>query len=166
MKANIFVAVLLLFCLGCTSQQSDQLTQGQKHQIKKEVKAVVNTFFAKAEKLDAGCFDCYADSPDWGMVNADGSRYDYQTTKKTFLDFTDSSTAWKWTTTHQDFIFLAKDVVIYACDGKDENILKSGDKITYDPHAYTIIFKKIGGQWKVIYQHDSGVAVIQKAAKK
>ena len=33
MKANIFVAALLLFSLGCTSQQSDQLTQQQKGQI-------------------------------------------------------------------------------------------------------------------------------------
>jgi hypothetical protein len=32
--------------------------------------------------------------------------------------------------------------------------------------AYTMVFKKIAGQWKVIYQQDSGIAVTQKAAKK
>ena len=167
MKANICVAALLLFILGCTPQQSDQLTQQQKDQIKSEVKAVGDSIIAKLERLDAeGSFQFYSDSPDWVMFNADGSRYDYQVTKKAWLDFPNSVTAWKWTTTRQDFIFVTKDIVICAWDGKDETILKSGDKITYDPHAYTMVFKKIAGQWKVIYQHDSGIAVTQKAGKK
>ena len=107
MKANICVAVLLLFILGCTPQQSDQLTQPQKDQIKSEVKVVCDSIIAKFERLDGeGAFQLYADSPDWGMVNADGSRWDYQVTKKATLDFPNTATAWKWTTTRQDFIFV------------------------------------------------------------
>jgi hypothetical protein len=45
-------------------------------------------------------------------------------------------------------------------------ILKSGDKIIINPHAYTMIFRQIKGQWKVIYSHDSGIPVIQAAEKK
>lgn len=166
MKANIFVATLLLFILGCTSNQNDQLTQQQKDQIKKEIKAVSDSIMAKAERLDAGWLDYYLDSPDWGMVNLDGSRWDYQYTKKIVLDSTKSYASLKWTTTSQDFKFLAKDIVIYAWDGKDETILKSGDKIICDPHAYTLVFKKVANQWKVIYSHDSGIPVTQKADKK
>lgn len=166
MKANIFVAALLLFGLGSAWPQSSQLTQQQKDQIKSEIKVVCDSITAKIERLDAGWLDYYLDSPDWGMVNADGSRWDYQTTKKFQPDFFDSLTAWKWTTTRQDFIFLTKDIVICAWDGKDETFLKSGDKITIDPHAYTMVFKKIAGQWKVIYSHDSGIPVTQKAGVK
>jgi hypothetical protein len=116
------------------------------------------------EKLDGqGVFQFYSDSPDWGMVNADGSRWDYQTTKKANADFFNSATAYKWTTTRQDFMVVSKDIVICAWDGKDETILKSGDKIIYDPHAYTFVFKKIEGQWKIIYSHDSGIPVTKKA---
>jgi hypothetical protein len=164
MKANIFVvALLLLFCFGFTSQPSDQLTQQQKDQIKSEVKAVGDSIIAKIERLDAGWLDYYLDSPDFIFFNADGSRWDFQTAKKAQPDGFKSMTAWKWTTTRQDFIFLTKDIVICAWDGKDETILKSGDKITYDPHAYTLVFKKIAGQWKVIYSHDSGIPVTKKA---
>ena len=166
MKANIFVAVLFLFCLGCTPQESDQLSQQQKDQIKNEVKAVGASIIAEAERLDARWLDYYVDSPDWGMVNADGSRWDFQTTMKVVPDIFKTMTAWKWTTTRQDFIFVTKDIVICAWDGKDETLLKSGDKITYDPHAYTMVFKKIAGQWKVIYSHDSGIPVTQRAGKK
>jgi hypothetical protein len=149
------------------SQRSEQLTQQQKGQIKKEVKAVGDGIIANWVGLDPeGGLQYYSDSPDWGMVNADGSRWDFQTFKKFWIDSVKSVTAIKWTTTRQDFTFVTKDIVICAWDGKDETTLKSGDKITYDPHAYTMVFKKIAGQWKVIYSHDSGIAVTQKAGKK
>jgi len=183
------IAALLFSILGCTQKQNDQLTQQQKEQISKEIKVVVDSIFARVEKLDARWLEYYADSPDWGMLNADGSRWDYQTTKKAQPDFFNSVVSWKWTTTHETFIFLTKDMVICSLDGKDESILKSndkliankplnslygkddtsmklGDKIIYDPHAYTLVFKKIEGQWKVIYSHDSGIQVTQKAEKK
>jgi hypothetical protein len=165
-KASICVAVLLLFCLGCTSQESNQLSQQQKDQITSEIKAVGDSIMAKSERLDLGLLDHYVDSPDWGMVNADGSRWDYKTTMRVVPDIFKTMTSWKWTTTRQDFMFLTKDIVICAWDGKDETILKSGDKITYDPHAYTMVFRKIAGQWKAIYSHDSGIAVTRKAGKK
>ncbi len=183
------IATLLLSIFGCGKQQSDQLTQQQKDQIRKEIKVVVDSIFARVEKLDVNWLDYYADSPDWGMVNADGTRWDYQTTKKVQPDFFNSVISYKWTTTHETSIFLTKDIVIYSLDGKDETILKSndkliankplnslfgkddtslklGDKIIYDPHAYTLVFKRIEGQWKVIYSHDSGIQVTQKAEKK
>ena len=49
---------------------------------------------------------------------------------------------------------------------KDEAVLKSGDKITYDPHAYTMVFKKIARQWRIIHSHNSGIPVTQKAVTK
>jgi hypothetical protein len=166
MKPNIFVGALLLSFLGCTSPPSDQLTQQQKDQIKSEIKAVCDSIIAKVARVDAGWLDYYSDSIDWGMVNADGSRWDYQTTKKFVTDWAKSVAACKWTTTRQDFIFITKDIVICAWDGKDDTILKSGDKITFNPHAYTMVFKKIAGQWKAIYSHDSGIPVTQRAEMK
>ena len=47
-----------------------------------------------------------------------------------------------------------------------EMTFKSGDKMKEDPDVYTWIFKKIDGQWKVIYSHESGVPVMQKATTK
>jgi len=167
MKTTIFITVLLLSILRCTSQQSDQLTQQQKDQIKKEIKAVGDSIIAKWMELDgAGMFQYYSDSPDWVVFRADGSRLEYQVTKKAFLDFPNYTASIKSTTTHQDFIIITKDFVICAWEGKDETILKSGDKITIDPHPYTMVFKKVAGQWKVIYSHDSGIPVTQKADQK
>ena len=176
----------LLVCIfGCTSQQKEQLTQQQKDQIKKEILVVCDSISVRLHRLDEGWFDYYIDSPDWAMLNADGTRWDYQTTRKVQPDFFNSVISLEWTMINQKFIFLTKDIVICSIDSKDETILKaadkinsdknlnslypndsitkSGDRITYDPHAYTLIFKKIDGQWKVIYSHDSGFPVIQKS---
>ncbi len=188
MKANIYLATLLLFMLcGCTYLQTKQLTQQQKTQIEKEILVVLDSISVRLQRLDSSWLDYYINSPDWAMLNADGSRWDYQTTKKVQPDFFNSVISTKWTMINQKFIFLTNDMVICSIDSKDETILKSpdkikannnlnglfannettmkGDRITNDPHAYTLIFKKVGGQWKIIYSHDSGFPVVQKVDK-
>jgi hypothetical protein len=142
------------------------LTQQQKEQIKKEITAIGDSMIARIVRFDPKWLDYFVDSTDWGMANNDGTRWDYQYTKKVQPDYFNLMSSFKWTTIHQDFKFLAKDIVLYAWDGKDETILKSGDKITNDPHTYTVIFKNIEGQWKPIYSHDSSIPVTQKADQK
>jgi hypothetical protein len=191
MKTFCFSTIIALSLLCFTNEiqaQSDLLTQQQKDQIKKEILTVCDSISVRLQRLDAGWLDYYLDSPDWAMLNADGTRWDYQTTKKVQPDFFSAVNSYKWTMVNQKFIFLTKDVVLCSIDSKDKAILKSpdeikansnlnglfandetnktGDIITYDPHAYTLIFKKADGQWKVIYSHDSGFPVVQKADKK
>jgi hypothetical protein len=164
MKTRIFVAALLLFCGGCTSQQSDQLNQQQKDQIKSEAKVAVDSIFAKWGRLDVeGALQYY--SPELVVVG-DSSLIDYQASKKGWMDFASSAATAKWTTVRLEFIVLTKDLVISAWMGKVELLLKSGDKMTVDPQGYTDVCKKVGGQWKVVYEHASGIPVTQKADRK
>jgi hypothetical protein len=72
----------------------------------------------------------------------------------------------KLTAIREDFIVINKDLVISTWAGKDENFMKSGDKLIFNPIDYTLVFKNFGGQWKVIYSHASGNPVLQKAEKK
>ena len=165
MKAILICVPALLFCFGCTSPQNDQLTHQQKDQIRSEVKAVADSIWSKWEQMDPeGALQYYSDSPDWICFNSVGSRYDFQAYKELAAEFRKSATSYKWTTTSQEFIFLTKDIVICAWVGKDEATWKSGEKTTCDPHAYTLVFKDIGGQWKLVYSHNSGIAVQQKAS--
>lgn len=147
------IATLLLFILGCTSQQSDQLTEQQKDQIKNEVKAEADSLFAKMERLDAdGGLQYY--SPELVAVNGN-SLIDYQSYKKGSMDFNNSLAALKFTTVRLECIVLTKDLVITAWVGKMEFLLKSGEKTTIDPQVFTDVCRKVSGQWKVIYEHGS-----------
>lgn len=168
MKRNIFVAALMLFIVGCTSQQSDQLTQEQKDQIKSQLKVVSDSMVAAWNRMDAeAAIQYFGDSPDWVCFNTDGSRSDFQQLKKMWTDGANIASSYKWTTVRQDFIFVSKDVVICAWDAKAEMVFKEpGDKVKLDPMAYTAVFKKVTGRWKVVYSHESGATMIEKASKK
>ncbi len=41
-------------------------------------------------------------------------------------------------------------------------LAKSGDKITIDPQDYTDVYRKVAGEWRVIYEHTAGRAVTEK----
>jgi ketosteroid isomerase-like protein len=167
MKTNIFVAALLLLLIGCTPQQSEQLTQQQKDQIKSEVKGIRDSAFARFQRLDTeGAMQYYWDLPDFIAINSDGSRSDFQAMKKEHIDLFSSSASLKILFTREDFMVLSKDIAIAGLDLKAELAMKSGDKMVFDPDAATMVFKKIDGQWKVIYSHESGTLVTQKAGKK
>ena len=166
MKRNIIVTVLLLFIVGCTSEQSDQLTQQQKEQIKSEVKAAADSIMARFERFDAdGSIQYYWDSPDFTKLNVDGSQNDFQTQKEA-MNRVKSLTAVKVSTVSEKLTVVTKDVAICVRQAKLDMSLKSGDRMTCDPFAYTLVFKNIGAQWKVILAHESGTPVMQKAAKK
>jgi ketosteroid isomerase-like protein len=167
MKANIFVSFLLLLCLGCTSQQNDQLTQQQKDQIKSEVKAAVDSLFAKVERLDAnGALQCFSDSSDFVAYGADGSHSDFQALKRGLTDAFASATSFKAVIRQEDFRVVTKDFVVYSRVQRAEVLLKSGDKLISDPDAMTYLFKKIDGQWKITYTHESEIPVTEKVGKK
>jgi ketosteroid isomerase-like protein len=165
MKVSLFVATLLFFSLSFASRVSSQPTEDQKEQIKREINAVFDSAITKWERLDnEAALACY--SPDCIFFAVDGSRWDFQTYRKSQLELRDSESGYKWTNYDNDFLSITKDIVVCSCDGKNEIFLKSGDKVTYDPSHYSLVYKKIAGQWKIIYQHFSGALVTQKAEKK
>jgi len=165
MKATILIAVALLFCFGCTSQETKQLSQQEKDRIKTEVKAAVDDIVVKLDNLDAeGALQHY--SPELVHV-ADGSQNDYRTYKKGWVGVNNSATSWKLVPVHEEIMILTKDLAITTWVGKMEYVAKSGDKTTTHPIAYTDVFEKIDGQWKVIYEHASARGeVIEKAGRK
>jgi hypothetical protein len=165
MKKSILIAALFISFVGCTSQQSEQLTQEQKDQIAKEVKVSLDSIFAKFERLDVdGGLQYY--SPELVVVG-DSSIMDHQTSTKRWTEFFVGSVATaNWTMSHLKFVVLTNDIVVSAWVGKLKLVLKSGDKLTIDPLSYTDVFRKSGGQWKVIYEASAGVPVKDEADKK
>ena len=167
MKAKISVAVLLLFSFGCTSRQTEPLTQQQKDQIKHEVKTICDSIWAKWDRMDGnGVLQYLWDTPEFVAFNLDGSRSDIEAIKKGIVDLASSATAIKLFPSREDFYVLSKDAVVYAWFGKTEISMKTGDKITYDPEAETYVFNKVAGQWQIVYIQQSATVFTQKAGKK
>jgi hypothetical protein len=160
MKAYVIITALLVFILvGCTSQQSEQLTLQQKEQITQEVKIVMDSIFAKFGRLDVvGALEYY--SPEL-LVVGDTSIMPYQSTKEIWIGTFSSMATVKWTPVQWKCIPLTKDLVISSWIGNMEFLMKSGEKFIVNPLGYTDILKKFDGQWKSIYEHSSGTPVMQ-----
>ncbi len=164
MRFIVVVVLLFLCCLKCTSQQSDRPIEGQEDQITNEVKIICDSIVVRWQRLDVdGCFDYY--SRDLVVVNG-SLRLDFQAYKKGLAQYAPTLVATKWTTIRKDILVLTADLALCTGVWKTEDFLKSGDKEIYNPIAYSLLFKKINDQWKVIYSHASGNRVFQKAAKK
>ncbi len=165
MKSKLLLLVLSAFIVCCTQKQ--ELTQKEKDQIKSEVKAAVDNILVKFEKLDPSLVtECYWDSPDFIEISVDGSKADFQTSKKGTSDFLSAAASVKLTLTKEDYKCLSKDIVICAWFGKEEITLKTGEAITISPLITTLIFKNIEGKWKAIYLHESGTETILPVGKK
>lgn len=167
MKANVVIAVLLFVAFGCTPQHGDQLTQQQTDQIKSEIRTVVDSIIATAERLDIGkTIQYYWDSPDYLQYNPDGSKTDIQGVKKSLAWFADSVSLFRLTTVRDEFPVVTKDLVLYVWVGNDDITLKSGDTIKYDPDVETLVFRKFDDKWKLVYFHESATMTTQKAGKR
>ena len=165
MKSTILFSAMLLLTLSCTSQKDKPLTQQEKDQIRNEVMTVTDSFMMTVVRKDIDRLMKFSqESPEWITLNADGTSWDYNTARQSFKTILDSTASFKWTRIRQEFNILSRDVVITALFSKEETIMKSGERITYDSHAYTIVFRKISDQWKMVYSHDSGIPVIEKAS--
>jgi len=165
MKTTIFIGSMLLLILSCTTQKEKPMSQQEKDQIRNELMKVTDNFMTTIINKDLdGLMNFCQESPEWITLNADGTSWDYKTARQAFVSIFDSTASFKWTRIRQEFNIISREVVITALFSKEETIMKSGDRITYDSHAYTIVFRKISDQWKMIYSHDSGIPVIEKTA--
>jgi hypothetical protein len=156
--------LVAIFVAGCTPQQSDQLTQQQKDQIKSEVNAVIDSILVRWQRLDVeGSLQCY--SPEMIAVG-DSSMIDFQAYKKVWYGMANYVASVKWTTAQFEIVVLSKDLAMSGGFGKLDLVMKSGDKVTINPKIFSNVYKKFGNEWKAIYEHGSGIPVMEKAGKK
>jgi ketosteroid isomerase-like protein len=157
-KFNL-IAVVLLFLFGCTQKQNSLLTQQETDQIKSEVKAAAEPLMTGWAALD-GSTALKSFSPE--MVSCfDSLLMDYQSYERSWTAYTEGLASIKITPIKEDYIILTKDFVIDTWVGKVEELMKSGEKVTYNPMRYTNVFKKADGQWKIVFAQSSGIPVIE-----
>lgn len=61
----------------------------------------------------------------------------------------------KFVTKNEKFRFLTKNKVLVTWYGQNEFELKTGEKMEIKSYLGTMLFKKIGNEWKIIYAHES-----------
>jgi hypothetical protein len=161
MKSKILLAVLSLF--GCTSQPGDPLTDREKEQIRSEVKEAAQYLMTGWAALD-GTIAIKSFSPE--MVSCyEDQLLDYESYRKSWTVFTEARASIRITPIREDYIILTEDHVIDTWVGQVEEIMKTGEKVTYNPIRFTNVFRKSNGEWKIIFAQSSGIPVIAAPGK-
>ena len=165
-KTELLAAMLAVCCVGCKPEMEDDLTPQLVAQIKIEVAANVDSIVTRLNRLDdAGTLAYYADTPDFILLGVDGVRFDAAGLRKATQDFVSGAASNLIKTKVVDCKVQTSDLAICAWQGDQVTTMKNGDKLTFGPDAVTLIFKRVGGAWKVIYSHESATIATTPAAK-
>ncbi len=173
MKTKLFTlvptafATLFLLVAGCNSTANEsttkktdvsEMTAEQKHTIEKEITTLTKEFFQDVEKLDIeACMTYFENTPEFLAVNADGTAGDYASLKKLNADGFSQMATFKVTPKKEVTRILSDEQVLYTFFGSQDFVLKTGEKMTYENVAATMLFTKIDGAWKATFYHESAL---------
>jgi hypothetical protein len=155
-----------LLLVSCQNESSEKTAQ-EKETAKKEISDIGKGIIQSVERLDIeSALKPYLDSPDFLMINPDGSYQDYADFKSANTEAFKQLTSMKQTNIKEEFRFLSKTEVLYTWFGKNEIELKTGEKIKNESYIGTMLFSKINNEWRIVYAHESASPAIQEQVKK
>ncbi|NIJ52685.1 nuclear transport factor 2 family protein [Dyadobacter arcticus] len=176
MKTNQFpiiyaaFAALILFITSCNAPAKETatkatdtpgLTSGQKQATEKEIADLVKAFFQDVENLDIEkCMTYFENTTDFQAVNPDGTFGNFDALKKLNADGFSQLATYKVTPKKEAIRVLSDSLVLYTFLVGQAGILKTGEKVSYDNVAGTMLFAKINDEWKATFYHESAAAPV------
>jgi len=88
-------------------------------------------------------------------INPDGSVNDYQGISAGLTKAFRYVKLLKYSKAKEEFKVLSPTLVLCTWTGTVEIELKSGQRMTNYPHVASLLFSKINGSWKIVYEHAS-----------
>ncbi|CCH02210.1 hypothetical protein FAES_4210 [Fibrella aestuarina BUZ 2] len=160
----LFVAVTLSVCTtGCNTNKQETttanvpvMTAEKKQVIEQEISSLVKDFFQQVEKLDIEtCMTYFKNTPDFQAVNPDGTLGDYDALKKLNADGFSQMKTLSVVPSKEVIRVLTDSLVLYTFSMEQKATLKTGQKLTFEHVAGTMLFAKINGAWKATFYHES-----------
>jgi ketosteroid isomerase-like protein len=125
--------------------------------IKAEVGVTLDAFKNAIEKVDlSATLALAADVPDFRYVMADGAVTDFAGWKQGHTEYFATVTAHRFVPQSQDIAVLGPDAALVTWTGVMEIVPKEGAVQRVDPFSASFVFKRLGGAWKLVAQHESG----------
>jgi SnoaL-like domain len=129
-----------------------------KDRILNEVRPLAKNLIHYSETVQVDSFlGCYAETPDFIAVSADGMIRNYKDFKKICKDYYERLREQKVTTTHEIFNVLDDRTVVLCSSVNIDAFFKNGDVWKMENYTVTSLFNKIGGVWKIIHSHESAL---------
>jgi hypothetical protein len=162
MKRKIITAIALILMIACAKPQNASMPVQEQEAAKKEISGAVDVIFQDLEKMDVEALgQSYSDTLGFLLITTDGTMADLGMARNGHAAWFKSLSALDVTTSREEFRFLPGGDVICSWLGKFDMTARSGGKLLIDRFGITFIFRKIDGQWKVIYQQSSSLPPVR-----
>jgi hypothetical protein len=150
-----FLITTMLF--SCTQKSNSALSEGQKKKIQNEIQPVIAQIHEAAANVDTTKLYevfSFADN-DFTYVETSGAFYDktaYKNMVQQFYAPLSSEIIGKGT---EKYTYLSSENALWSYSGRLIATYKTGQVVTYEPFGMTMLFKKIGDKWKVVFLQES-----------
>ena len=154
--------VLILFLIAsmlfsCTQKSNSTLSEEQKKQIQNEIQTVIAQIHEAAANVDTTKLYevfSFADN-DFTYVETSGAFYDktaYKNMVRQFYAPLKSEMIAKGT---EKYTYLGAADVLWSYSGALVATYKNGQEVRYEPFGMSMLFRKAGDKWKVVFLQES-----------
>jgi hypothetical protein len=132
------------------------LSAEERATISNELNDEIDNLIKGCEALDMVlAFRAFDSSDDFLMMGTDGKLADINSYLQSNIDYLMSCEKFKLTTRSKEIRILGRDTAIFAWAYAAEALLKAGERDIIEGAGASFVFKRVNGQWKVIYYHES-----------
>jgi ketosteroid isomerase-like protein len=157
MKTTTALALAAVLGLTAIPALATPLSEKKQAAIRQEVVQAMQDLIAAVEHADcAAALKFTADVPEFRFADIDGQQYDYAGFKKLTTEAFAGLSALKFPRNH-DILVLGPDTVLVLWHGALGMTQKDGSALHWDNYSITSLFKRLGGTWKIVFQHESGL---------
>ena len=158
MEKIILVQTLIsLFLFSCGTKNTSNLTDQDKELIKSELVTIMNQIIQNSESGNLEkATEYYSNKPEFISIS-NGQVSDYNKFIEGNKTYFEAMEVQKFTESLMNYTFINKEIVIVTWGGSALAKLKDGQQMKVDPFAASLVFNKVDGDWRVIYNHESGV---------
>lgn len=135
-----------------------ELVSAEQESIAAEIRKSIRKLIRGCEALDTDlAFEIFYDSPEFLMIGTDGTHSDYNVYLDSNIGYLKTCTRFKLATFKEEIRVLDHQTAIFSWAYRAEATLKTGEIDIVDKAGATFVFRKLGGEWKVVYYHESSV---------
>jgi ketosteroid isomerase-like protein len=134
------------------------VSEPQKSIIQKEVRQVAWAWVQANERADArAVLGFYAAHAEFPLMYADseGRLMDFEGLQKNTHEGLDGSSQITIVLRKEMVTVLSADTALWAFQGTWRGSLKTGVPVPSETCAVSLLFKRMGGDWKIVYHHES-----------
>jgi len=150
--------VILMFIASlwiCSSIYSQGLTQNQKEKIVSEIAADFEKNIKSSESFNAkGLTDCVSDTLKAGFINNGIFLNSFDEVMKNYDEGIRGVKSLKYSISNKRITVLADNAALLTASGNVSLVLEDG-RIINGGFAWTFVYSKINGKWKIIHTHMS-----------